>query len=259
MKNLSNFLLLSLLVTGFSAMLTNRATAAILSHSDSTPARATDKDAKAIITDYVNAIGGAAAIKKVNSTSATGTLSVQGMSLDVKQERLAPNKTLQTIVMNGNTVGKTVFNGNKGYQEQMGNHIDMTDEDITDMKMQTSIIPQTDYLTNSNYKLATQDIEKINNSDAYKVLVTMPSGKTDTEFYDVASKLLVKQIVTRTTSGQTVLATYGFSDYRKAGDADVLMPYNLNVTIASGAMNQSIDILLKEVKVNEGVTDADFE
>ncbi len=253
---LSNFFVILVLATGVSVLFTDNATAAI-SHSDSTPTKVmANKDAKAIVTDYINTIGGADAIKKINSTSATGTLSVQGMSLDVKQARLAPNKTLQTIIMNGNTVGKTVFNGEKGYQEQMGNRVDMTDEDIADMKMQTSVIPQTDYLSNPNYKLSTQDIEKVNDADAYKVLVVMPSGKTDTEYYDVASKLLVKQIVTRSVNGQSVLATYGFSDYRKTGD--VLLPYKLDISIASGAMTQSIDISLNEVKINEGVTDADF-
>ncbi len=217
----------------------------------------TDADAKTVVADYINAIGGMDAVKKLNSTSATGSLSVQGMSLDVTQKRMSPNKTVQTVTMSGNTVGKTVFNGSKGYQEQMGNRTDMSDEDMADMKTQTSIVPQVDYLTGDNYKMTVAGTEKINDADAYKVVVTMPSGKTDTEYYDVATKLLVKQVMNRNSNGQDVTATYDYGDYKKAGD--VMLPYKLSLGIAAGTINQSIDIVLTDIKVNEGVTDADFE
>ena len=175
-------------------------------NNDKPTANTPNPDGKTVVSDYINAIGGADAIKKLNSTNATGTLSVQGMSLDVSQKRMAPNKTAQTVVMNGQTVGKTIFNGTKGYQEQMGNRMDMTDEDIADMKQQTAIIPQVDYISNSAYKLNVLGTEKINNADAYKVVVTMPSGKVDTEYYDVASKLLLRQIISRTMNGQLMIS-----------------------------------------------------
>ncbi len=257
MKRLSNLLVLFMLLICMNMMLCANAIAAGNPHFDSTPAKAINADAKAIVSGYINAIGGIDAIKKVNSTNATGTLSVQGMSLDVTQKRMTPNKTAQTVIMNGQTVGKTVFNGTKGYQEQMGNHTDMTDDQVADMKLQTGIIPQADYLTNSAYKLSVLGTEKVNNADAYKLLITTPSGKADTEFYDVATKLLVKQIVSRTINGQNAMATYEFSDYKKAGD--VMLPSKLSLMLASGGMNQSIDIMLTDIKVNEGVTDADFQ
>ena len=38
-----------------------------------------------------------------------------------------------------------------------------------------------------------------------------------------------------------------------------MLPYKLSLTLAAGAMNQSVDIILTDIKVNEGVTDADFQ
>ena len=85
----------------------------------------------------------------------------------------------------------------------------------------------------------------------------MPSGSVDTEYYDMATKLLLKQVLEKNVAGQSVMATYLFNDYRKAGD--VLLSYKQTLSVAAGAINQSIDITLSDIKVNEGVTDADFE
>ena len=113
--------------------------------ADSTPVTI---DARTIVSNYIMAIGGIDAVRKINSINSTGTFSVQGMALPVTQKRLLPNKTFQAVSMNGTTVAKTVFNGTKGYEEQMGNRTDMTEEEMADMKTQTAIIPQVDYITN---------------------------------------------------------------------------------------------------------------
>ena len=226
-------------------------------YSDFAPADTIKKDAKAIVTDYINAIGGMDAVTKLNSINATGNLSVQGMLLDVTQKQMAPNKTLQVVTMNGTTAGKTVFDGTKGYAEQMGNKVDMNDEEMSDLKANTLLVEQANYLTGSVFKLSVLGIDTVNGSNAYKVAITTPSGKTNTEYYDVASKLLVKKSAERTVNGQTVSTTYQYSDYKKAGD--VTMPYTLGVSVAAGAMNQAFTIVLTDIKVNEGVTDADFQ
>ena len=137
-------------------------------------------DAKAVLTDYLNAIGGMDAIKKVTSLLDTGSFSVQGMQLPMVQKSKAPNKMLQLVNMNGTTVAKTVFNGTKGYSEQMGNHTDMGDTEMADMKVRSSVIPQVDHLTNSAFKLSLPGSEKVDDADAYKVLIPMPSGTTQT-------------------------------------------------------------------------------
>ena len=214
-------------------------------------------DAKAVVTDYINAIGGLDAIKKISSLNNTGTFSAQGMQFPVTQKYMAPNKILQAVTMNGTTVAKTVFDGEKGYQEQMGNHMDIGTNEMSDMKMRTSAIPQVTYLTNTAYKLSLLGTEKVEDKEAYKILVTMPSGDMDTEYYDKSTKFLIKQVLAKTVSGQTVAVTYNYSDYRKAGD--ILTSFKQTLNISSGAINQSIDITLSDVKVNEDVTATDFE
>ena len=233
-----------------------QAGAAVVTMQDSTPVATVTKDAKTIIGDYIDAIGGLEAIKNVKSISDTGTLSVQGTSLDVMQEKLAPNKMRQIVMMNGTVVGKTVFNGTSGYGEQMGNRTDMADSDVVDMKSQTTLIEQVDYLTNPAYKLSVAGVEPVNGSDAYKVVISTPAGKTITEYYDKTSKLLVKKVMEGTVNGQDFVTTNGYSNYKKAGD--IMLPHNLTVSISAGSMAQSFDIVLNKINVNEGVADADF-
>ena len=67
----------------------------------------------------------------------------------------------------------------------------------------------------------------------------------------------MNQFVSRSMNGQNAMATYEFSDYKKTGD--VMLPYKLSLMLGAGSMNQSIDITLTDIKVNEGVSAADFQ
>jgi predicted Zn-dependent peptidase len=210
-----------------------------------------------VISGYINAIGGAAELKKVTSIEATMSMSMQGMSLSVDQKKLAPNKELMTISMGSNVVMKSVFDGDKGYQMQMGNKKDMSAEEVAQKKVFTSLTEQLDYLSNPAFKLAVKGIQKINGADAYQVEVTDPTGKVSTEYYDVKSKLLVKSESTSTANNTTVMQTVELSDYRKAGN--IMFPYKQSVTASAGGQEQSFVMTITDIKLNTGVTAADFK
>ncbi len=214
-------------------------------------------DAKTIIGDYLKAIGGADAVAQVKSITSTGSMTVQGMQLTYAQKQMSPNRQLTTVSMGGNVVSKNVFNGTTGYQQQMGNKVDMTAEDIADTKAQTSLFEQADYLKNPAIKLQVAGTEKVGGADAYKVIISLPSGKTITEYYDIASKLLVKKEDTKTAMGQTITTATEFSDYKKTGN--VMVPYKASVSVNAGEVNQSFDIIFSDFKINEGVSEADFQ
>jgi hypothetical protein len=216
----------------------------------------TGVDAKTIIGDYLKAIGGVDELKKINSISTTIAMGMQGMTLDVEQKKMAPNKELTTVKMQGQVVSKNLFDGTTGFQEQMGQKKPMSQEEIKAKQSQTSLFDQVDY-TSPSYKLQLQGMEKVNGEDAYKVLVTTPSGKTRTEYYDVQSKLLVKLETDETAGNTTVSTTVEFGDYKKVGN--ILMPHKQRVTASAGGQDQEFEMTVKEVKLNEGVTAADFK
>ncbi len=210
-----------------------------------------------IIKNYIDAIGGAAEVAKITSYQATMTMATQGVTLNADERKLAPNKSLMTVSMAGNTVMKSVFDGDKGYQQQMGTKKDMTADEIAQKKVFTSLTEQLDYLTNPAFKLAVKGVQKVNGADAYQLAVTDPTGKTSTEYYDVKSKLLVKNENVTTANNASVSQIIELSDYRKVGA--VMFPYKLAMTISAGGQEQNIVMTVTDIKINAGVTADDFK
>jgi len=210
-----------------------------------------------IIKDYIDAVGGAAELKKLNSYSATMDMTMQGMTLNVTEKKMAPNKDVMTISMGGNVVAKTLFDGNTGYEESVGNKKPLSAEEIAQKKVFTSLTEQFDFLTNPNFKLAVKGIQKVNGADAYQLAVTDPTGKTSMEYYDVKSKLLVKNENTTMSNNIPVMQTAEFSDYRKVGN--LLFPYKIALTISTNGQDQNLVMTVTDVKVNTGVSADDFK
>jgi len=210
-----------------------------------------------IVKNYLTAVGGVAELKKVTSVSATMSMAMQGMTLNVNQKKLAPNKELMTISMGGNVVMKSVFDGANGYQMQMGNKKDMDATEIAQKKVYLNLTEQIDYLTNPAFKLELKGVEKVNGADAYQVLVTDPTGKTSTEYYDIKSNLLVKIENVITANNNTVAQTTELGDYRKVGA--VMFPYKLTQIVSAGGQEQTFNMTVTDITVNTGVTADDFK
>ncbi|GAC1381601.1 MAG: hypothetical protein NVSMB45_06680 [Ginsengibacter sp.] len=216
----------------------------------------TQPTAQQIIDKFLIASGGASELKKINSVLSTGTMAVQGMSLAVSKKEMAPNMQIMEVNMNGQVVMKQLYNGTSGYRMQMGNKQNLTADEASEFKNQKGIFPQV-YYNDGSYKLESAGMEKVDGKDAYKVNVSDASGNKSTEFYDVNSGLLVRLDKTVKAQGQEVAQTIVFTDYRKTGN--VLLPYKNMLTVQTPAGSQDIEISLTDIKVNQGITAADFK
>jgi len=214
-------------------------------------------NAKEVIKNYIDAIGGVDELNKVKSLHTTSTLAVQGASLSVEEKKMAPNKDVMVMSMGGQQYMKSVFDGDKGYQMQGGAKKDLDASEIAEKKAFSSLTEQLDYLNNPAFKLTVKGVQKVNGSDAYQIAVTSPAGKTSMEYYDVKSKLLVKNESSTTTDGNTVMQILELSDYRKVGN--ILFPYKQALTISAGGQNQNLLMTVTDVKINSGVSEADFK
>ncbi len=87
--------------------------------------------------------------------------------------------------------------------------------------------------------------------------MTLPSGLTRTEYYDVKTKLLVRREETKAANNMSVTTTVDFTDYKKTGD--LLYPWVETVTIAANGQQQTMEMKASDVKINEGVSNADFQ
>ncbi len=210
-----------------------------------------------IFKGYIDAIGGLAEIKNLKSYAATMTMAMQGMSLNVDQKKLAPNKEVMSITMGGNVMMKSLFDGDKGYQQQGPGKKDMTADEIAQKKVFTSLIEQVDYLQNPAFKFALKGVQKVNGNDVYQIDITDPTGKLSSEYYDVKSKLLVKTETTTQQGTVSITNTAELSDYRKVGN--LLFPYKVAFSIAAGGQEQNFVMTATDIKLNTGVTADDFK
>jgi hypothetical protein len=94
---------------------------------------------------------------------------------------------------------------------------------------------------------------KVGNEDAYKLKVTKPSGKTSVEYYSMKTSLLLREESSATTPQGEMTITTDYSNYKKVGN--ILFPFTITQIIGE----QEIVMNASEIKVNEGVTEADFK
>jgi zinc protease len=219
-------------------------------------ATAVNMSADEIIAKYITAIGGADEIKKINSILMTGEMSMQGSTLNVTEKIMTPNLHLTDISMGGQSVMHQVFNGTAGYQTQMGNKQDLSEDELTENKETKGFVQQLFYKTDG-YKLEVAGVEKVGDKDAYKIKVTSPSGKTSAEYYDASTGYLIKEDKTMNANGQEIQQSVEHSNYKKVGN--VLLPFTNAISVQSQMGNQDFTIEIKDVKINEGVTAEDFK
>lgn len=216
----------------------------------------TSISANDVIAKYIKAIGGEDAVKKINTTLTEMDMEVQGMTMNAVQKQMNPNKELKEVTMGGNTVMREIFDGEKGYQMQMGNKRDMSADEVTERKAQSSIINQIDY-KNAGYKLEVKGVEKVNGKDAYKLVITSPASKATTEYYDVNSGYLVRTENSDQAAGMELMQTMEYDNYTKVND--VFFPFSRNMTIEAGGNQTAVSFKVKSIRINDGVSAGDFK
>lgn len=196
-----------------------------------------------VIDSYFKAIGGADKVHAIKSIMTSSDAKVQGMEINLTTKIAAPNKTSIIVFGMGQTLSKQIFDGSKGYAEQQGRRTDLTGEKLKEAKENSGLFKD------DSYKAGKLDrIENLDGKAAYVII----SGKTEA-YYDVKSGLKVKEVVTSKAGGKEVKNPVNFSDYKTVNG--IKFPHKISMKM--GPM--SLEFIVKEIKINEGVTDADFK
>ena len=199
-----------------------------------------------VMDQYIKAIGGADAVKKVTSMSTTSTGTVQGMALDMLNVKTNTGKNLVDIKMMGNSIQKIVFDGKDGYMMNQGQKMPLPKEAKDELLSETAIFPELNLGTSTTYKLA--GIEKHSGEDAYAI-----KGPNTTYFYSVKTGLKIGSVKTQKgMGGQEVQVPTTYSDYKEVNG--IKIPYK--VTSNMGGMD--VEFITKDVAFNKA-TDADFK
>ena len=200
--------------------------------------------AETVINKYIAAIGGEEKVMAVKTTITIANATIQGTPLVMTMKAAAPNKSSQEISVMGNTMQKTVFNGTTGYASSRGQKKEMTAEEIAKAKGKSGIFKDLAY--------AAGELIRIEPLEGKNAIVL--KYKDSEVYYDMTSGLKVKEVKTsKGPDGKEVKTPTIYADYKEVNG--VKFPHSIG--IKSGPMN--LDFVVKEIKVNEGVSDADFE
>lgn len=202
-----------------------------------------DVNVQKVLNNYIEAIGGRAKLDKVNSVLIKAEAELQpGMMLNMEMRKTVKNQFMQDLSAMGNSMSKQVLDGNKGYVVAQGQKKDMTLEEVKKVQAESSPFPEVNYLTQN---VTLEKIEKVEGENAYKIKVSDELSV----FYSVDSGLKLKVTRTMGTTSQSMF----YKEYKDV--TGIKFPFRMTQTMGP----RNIDFIIKEIKVNEGVSDADFK
>lgn len=203
---------------------------------------------KTVIDSYVAAIGGDKAIKTVKSISSIGSTKIPQAPMPLSYNSKVDSKGRMMVELSMAGMGsimKQVVNGNTAYMSQQGQKKVLEGEELAKAKESAILFNET--LLPAKKGVTISGIEPINGSDAYAVV----DGDT-TYYFDVKSGLKTAEATTEEEGGKKQTRVTNYNDYRAV--KGVKVPFNTVMNVGF-----ELDIKMSDVKINEDVSDADFQ
>lgn len=207
--------------------------------------------AEQVVDKFIQASGGKELISKIQDETIKLTGAMQGMNITVTMIRKAPNKFYQLVDF-GVGQQKTIFDGVKGKRIQMGQEQEITGNQLEETKLDATMNAFLDY-AKYGVKLELTGMETLNGKDAYKVTLLYPTGKKTTQYYEVESGLLVRQLSAQETPQGSVSITTDFADYKDVKGQKVAHK------IIQGTPMGSIEMILASYEINTNPGDDNFK
>jgi hypothetical protein len=204
-----------------------------------------------VIGKYFTAVGGKDKLTAVKDLQIVSESAVQGQKVIVTRKVLFPDDLMTDIElpdMNNAHAMRLLIMGDSVSYSQMGQNPTLDDEAKRDAREDESPFPELDF-SKAGYKTELTSIKNIDAKDVYELKVTLPSGRLFVYYYDTGTGLRMK-VVKNQREGQTV-TMYG--DYRDVNG--ILFPWHVDEN--QGEID--LDMKVKSVKVNSGLTAADFK
>ena len=209
--------------------------------------------AEEIVTKHIEAIGGAAAWKKVNSLYYEGKMTVQGAEINVTLTAVNGKGVRQNISVMGMT-GYQIITPTAGwnfmpFQGQTTPEAMTADElkqAADDLDVQGKLV---DYKSKGHTVeyLGKDDVE---GTECFKLKITTKAGNVETVFIDPKSYYIVRSVVKRTANGQESDVPTGLSNFQKLPEG-IVVPFS--ITLPFGEM------VISKAEVNKQVDESTFK
>ena len=204
--------------------------------------------AEEIVAKHIEAVGGAAAWKKINSLYYEGKMTVQGAEVNVTLTVLNGKGSRQNISVMGMT-GYQIITPTAGwnfmpFQGQAAPEAMTADElkqSADDLDVQGKLV---DYKSKGHTVeyLGKDDVE---GTECFKLKITTKAGNVETVFIDPKSYYIVRSVVKRTANGQESEVPSDLSNYKKLPEG-IVVPFSITLpfgelVISKAEINKQID------------------
>ncbi len=203
-----------------------------------------DVTAKSVLQGYLKATGLTDNLGNIKSIM-TQYEATTPMGDVTAEEKRVDGKTVQNLYVGGNKMMGMIMTKDGASANNQPLPGNMTN----DLKANAGLFMEINLIDSDAVKL--KGIEKVEDKDAY--VIEVPGEVISfTLYYDVESGLKVKEIQQTSMQGQTQSQEALLKDYKDYNG--LKFPGTRDATM----MGQSVVFKLKEVKINEGVSEADF-
>jgi hypothetical protein len=189
--------------------------AATVPSAQQPPAAAKLDTVDQVLDRYVKAVGGAA-LQKITSLSARGTLELADLkatgSVEIHQK--APNKTMQVVTIDQMGSQREGFDGTVGWAEDPQNGVrEKTGVELAEAR-RAAMFPRELRLKEQYPEMAVTGRETVGAREAFIVTATPAEGEPLRLYFDVQSGLLVRQVAMRHGPAGATQVDVTFDDYR---------------------------------------------
>lgn len=208
----------------------------------------TEITAEQVIENYVAAIGGESKAKAIKTSKMESVAEIQGMKLNfVAVYDESKGAFAQKVMMMGNVASNTVIKDGKGSITAMGQSTELTDEQFEAAKMSMFIFPELHY-EELGYSMVLEGIKDVEGENAYKVIVSNPTGSKQINYYSVATGLKIK-------SESAEAGDMFFSDYNEVEG----VKYPMMMLLKSPMIPMPLETKVEKIEFNIAISEDDIK
>ena len=218
-----------------------------------------------ILANYVRALGGEQAIRKVTSRVITATQFIPtgpGGTIPVpaqtEQYQKAPNLVLNVYRTPTYTISDGFDGTTKWAQDANGRVVDAPKIDQDRARRSAKFFESLD-LKQAYSKLTVKGVERVQDRDAYLVIADVPNDTPDHLYFDKDTGLLLRKTTDWPTPLGAIRFEVNYEDYRDAGNG-VKVPFLVQMIPATPRMEQGVvaTVRIQKVEENVPIDDAKF-
>jgi Cu/Ag efflux protein CusF len=201
--------------------------------------------ASAVISNYLNAIGGEKAVRSVQSVVLLAGGTVQGFPVELTSKTTTKHQQVREIKAMGMTMLKQVVNEKNTYVLQQGQKVPLSTTEIDALKSAAVPFEELDLLNKKTITL--KGIESFNETDCYVV-----QDGVNSFYFACDSGLKLGESKSIETKEGALTETTSFGDYKAVNG--ILFPHKTTLNIG-----MEIELITTDIKLNAAIPAADFE